>query len=174
MVNSFGFTAPVIEGTVVKIKEELDSEEEMKGEEILENTPSFFKKRANNNDDPLPKKSKNSYDRKYWRFRKWCEIKDVKNITENVLLDYFNEISKTFKYSTLWSTYSMLKSTLNTYHNIDISNFNRLKNYIKRQAAGYKAKKTQVFTHDDIKKFLTEASDDRYLAWKVRGTFLVY
>jgi hypothetical protein len=44
------------------------------------------------------------------------------------------------KSPTLWSTYSMLKATINVKHNIHISKFNKLVSFLKRMSDNYKPK----------------------------------
>lgn len=58
----------------------------------------------------VPDKSKARYERTYLSFEQWCGQKNVKVINENVLLAFFSEKALNFKPSSLWSTYSMLKS----------------------------------------------------------------
>ncbi|KAJ8974138.1 hypothetical protein NQ317_007312 [Molorchus minor] len=62
----------------------------------------------------------------YNRFKKWCAKKNVQVYSENVLLAYFSENAKNYKSSTLWAQYSMVKSCLIIYDNIDISKFPKL------------------------------------------------
>lgn len=64
----------------------------------------------------LPKVSKEKYEKAYKDFKQWCDGKKIGVINESVLLAYFStELS-----STSWTTYSMLRSTLNVKDNIDI------------------------------------------------------
>ncbi|KAJ3646056.1 hypothetical protein Zmor_023667 [Zophobas morio] len=58
----------------------------------------------------LPAKSKEKYEKTYGVFCQWREAKKVKNLDENVMLAYFYEKAKVLKASSLWSTYSMLKT----------------------------------------------------------------
>ncbi|KAJ8976493.1 hypothetical protein NQ317_018437 [Molorchus minor] len=69
----------------------------------------------------LPTKSRSLYDIAYNRFKKWCAEKNVQVYSENVLLAYFSENAKNYKSSTLWAQYSMVKSCLIIYDNIDIA-----------------------------------------------------
>ncbi|KAJ8966301.1 hypothetical protein NQ317_006412 [Molorchus minor] len=75
------------------------------------------------------------------RFKKWCAEKNVQVYSENVLLAYFSENAKNYKSSTLWAQYSMVKSCLIIYDNIDISKFPKLIAFLKRTGDGYQAKK---------------------------------
>ncbi|KAJ8976239.1 hypothetical protein NQ317_014218 [Molorchus minor] len=74
----------------------------------------------------LPTKSRSLYYIAYNRFKKWCAEKNVQVYSENVLLAYFSENAKNYKSSTLWAQYSIVKSCLIIYDNIDISKFPKL------------------------------------------------
>lgn len=115
----------------------------------------------------MPEKSKKIYEHQYLEFMKWCAIKNVSEYSEVVLLAYFYEISDKFKSSTLWSVYSMLKSTLAIRNNIDISKFFKLTAFLKNKSKGYRAKKSSIFTRNQLEQFFREASDELYLFEKV-------
>lgn len=115
----------------------------------------------------LPAKSKPAYDREYQIFNTWCRQKGALNVTESVILVYFQEMSQTKKASTLWTNYSMLRACLNIYRNCDISKFPRLQAFLKRQSQGYQPKKSKILDSADIDRFLLEADDLQYLANKV-------
>jgi predicted phosphoadenosine phosphosulfate sulfurtransferase len=44
--------------------------------------------------DLLPTKSREIYETTYNRFMKWCEEKNIKTYSENVLLVYFADLAK--------------------------------------------------------------------------------
>ncbi|KAJ3663071.1 hypothetical protein Zmor_007380 [Zophobas morio] len=92
--------------------------------------------------------------------------KQVTGTSENVLLVYFEEQSKKKKPSTLWSVYSMLRSTISLKEDIDISKYYKLVAFIKRQNTAYKPKKSSVFSRAEITKFLLEAPDNDFLSTK--------
>lgn len=117
----------------------------------------------------LPEKSREKYEQEFRLFMEWCQNKKVNSITENVVLAYFSEKSKVLKSSTLWSKYSMLRATLAVKRNVEIK-YPKLIAFLKRQSAGYRAKKSQTLTRDDINKFLLEAPDETYLMMKVQNT----
>jgi len=120
----------------------------------------------------LPEKSKLRYERVYNNYFAWCSMKNVKNIvSENVMMAYFCHEAKTKKVSTLWSTYSMLRSTINIKHGINISSYSKLIAYLKKQNVGYKAKKSNVFTKENIATFLKDAPVE-YLPQKVGCLYL--
>mgnify|MGYP000308873942 CR=1 FL=1 len=79
----------------------------------------------------LPEKSRDKYEIQYERFSKWCDSKETKNISENILLAYFAEKAKVMKSSTLWSIYSMLRSTISVKHDLNISEYKKLIAYLK-------------------------------------------
>ena len=115
----------------------------------------------------LPSKSRKLYEKQYDEFKKWCSLKGTQKCTENILLAYFLEKSKTGKCSTLWSYYSMLKSMLLVKSNIDISKFRKLLAFIKRKSDGYSPKKSKILTAEQVQQFLIEAVDEKYLLTKV-------
>lgn len=121
----------------------------------------------------LPTKSRSLYDIAYNRFKKWCAEKNVQVYSENVLLAYFSENAKNYKSSTLWAQYSMVKSCLIIYDNIDISKFPKLIAFLKRTGDGYQAKKSKILTKSEIDRFLSSADDKEFLMIKVRLLLLL-
>ncbi|KAJ8978326.1 hypothetical protein NQ317_015940 [Molorchus minor] len=95
---------------------------------------------------------------------------DIAYNRENVLLAYFSENAKNYKSSTLWAQYSMVKSCLIIYDNIDISKFPKrpkLIAFLKRTGDGYQAKKSKILTKSEIDRFLSSADDKEFLMIKV-------
>jgi hypothetical protein len=80
----------------------------------------------------IPEKSKRQYDKCYNDFKEQCNKNNVKTVSENVVLAYLMEKSKTVKSSTLWSTYSMLKLTLNIRDGIGVTKFLKLVPFLKK------------------------------------------
>ncbi|KAJ8975752.1 hypothetical protein NQ317_008107, partial [Molorchus minor] len=115
----------------------------------------------------LSDKFRQIYLKQYESFMEWCKTRKAKNLNEEVFLVYFLEKAKSFKSSTLWSIYSMLKSTVMVKNNIEISKFPKLIAFFKKQNVGDQAKKSAVFTRSDLSRFLTEAPDQDYLMWKL-------
>lgn len=97
----------------------------------------------------------------------WRSVKNINSYTENDLLVYFREVSEKYKSSSLWSLYSMLKTTLNVKHNINIEQYLRLRAFLKRKAEGYQPTKANIFSPQEINKFINAAPDHKYLATKV-------
>jgi hypothetical protein len=97
----------------------------------------------------IPEKSKRQYDKCYNDFKEQCNKNNVKTVSENVVLAYLMEKSKTVKSSTLWSTYSMLKLTLNIRDGIGVTKFLKLVPFLKK-SVGYQVKKCKVLTRDQI------------------------
>ncbi|XP_066585872.1 tyrosine recombinase XerC-like [Prorops nasuta] len=119
----------------------------------------------------LPAKSKERYNIAYNEFLKWQKLHNVTTISEKVMLIYFSELSEKWKASTLWSHFSMLKSTILINHNLDISKYNNVVIYLKRQSVNYECKKSNVLSPEHIEQFLTNAPDVEYLATKVALIF---
>ncbi|KAK5647863.1 hypothetical protein RI129_002755 [Pyrocoelia pectoralis] len=133
----------------------------------VENTPAEILEAANEATyNTLRDKSKEKYMHEYYSFKKWCDLKKVKQITENAVLAYFFEKSKSLKSPSLWCKYSMLRTTIAIRENIDIK-YPRLIAFLKRQSSGYKPKKSDTFSRDDMNNFLKDAPDEKYLLMKV-------
>jgi hypothetical protein len=84
----------------------------------------------------LPVKSRKKYDKAYQQFEDWCREKRVRDITEEVLLAYFEQKPRKLKGSTLWSLFSMLRSTIQLKKNIEIKKYASLITFIKRKSTG--------------------------------------
>lgn len=134
--------------------------------------PDFDEAAKNITLNLLPPKSKAIYEKTYNDFLKWCAVNKVKTITENVLLVYFDEQSKIYKPTSLWSRYSMIKANLAAKENIDVSQFKRLFAFLKRQSEGYEPKKSKILNREQITKFFLEAPDDTFLMMKVRKSLI--
>lgn len=115
----------------------------------------------------LPVKSRGKYEKEYKKFCIWCDENNVVNITENIVLAYFNIMSQTKKASTMWSSYSMLRTCLSLYKNIDISTYTKLVALLKRQSQNYQPKKSKTLDSEEVVKFINDANDDTFLAMKV-------
>ena len=117
--------------------------------------------------DSLPKKSKLEYTKEYNLFKAWRKTQGTSSFAEAVFIIYFNELSEKLSSATLWSKYSKIRSTINKFDGIDISNYKQLIGILKQLRANYTPKKSKVFTANDISKFLNEASNNQYLDIKV-------
>lgn len=69
--------------------------------------------------------------------------------------------------ASLWSKYSMLKSTLLVHENINISGFTKVIAFLKKCNIGYESNKSKIFTREEVNKFMKEAPNDEYLLTKV-------
>lgn len=114
----------------------------------------------------LPAKSKEKYMKVRDNFLNWRKQKSCNSFSENVLFVYFEELSVNKKSSSLWSIYSMLRSTLQLLDNVDISKYSKLISFLKRKNEGYVPKQSMVLTNEDVKKFINAASDYEYLHLK--------
>ena len=119
-------------------------------------------------DYALPSRSKKKYKNAYLDFGKWKKKENTAVTSENVLIAYFKELSEKFRPTTLWATYSMLKSTIHQKENTIIETFKSLIVFLKRKAEGYVPKKAKVLKTTEVEKFLKEAPNNQYLATKVR------
>jgi hypothetical protein len=100
--------------------------------------------------------------------------KNVVRISEKVLLAYLDEKSEKLKPPTLWSTFSMLKAMLNVKENIDVRKVPTNVPYLKNKSVGYRGKKSNILTQEDISKFIEEAADEKNLLKKVMNIHIYY
>ena len=98
---------------------------------------------------------------------KWKTEKHINGIPENVMLAYFGELAQKYSSSSLWTFYSMLRSTLNINNNIEIEKYSKLRAFLKRKSHGFQAKKSKILNQQEIKSFLKDAPDQVYLDIKV-------
>lgn len=84
--------------------------------------------------------------------------KKIKKYTENTLLAYFVELVMQYKVFSLWSFYSMIRSTLIANDCIDISRYTKLLPQVD-----FVKKKSKTIGIEDVYKFLLEVPDDEYL-----------
>lgn len=123
---------------------------------------------ANARKSLLPRKSKLIYEDTYSAYRKWCQIQKITRTTEDSILAYFSSELMRYKSSSLWSKYSMLRTTININEGVDISKFPNITAYLKRQADGYKPKKSLVLLKEHVDAFLIQADNKVHLLNKVR------
>lgn len=119
----------------------------------------------------LPKTPKNKYESTYKRFMNWTLQNNAQTLSENVLVAYLKKLSKELKPSSLWTTFSMLKTMLKLRNNIDISSYTKCILFLKFQSSGYQCQKSLTLTSEQINKFLSEAPDWEYLFTKVSMPF---
>lgn len=146
---------------------DLENDSEETGDETL--TPEEIINQANTaTENLLPAKSKEQYIKEYNTFMEWRNKQSAGSFSERVILAYFEEKSKNSKSSTLWSCFSKLKATLLIQQNVDIGKYSKLIAYLKRQSVGYRPKKSNIFSREEVYKFLLEAPDDIFLMLKVK------
>lgn len=137
-------------------------------DEAMDCTPPELREAADRiGESLLPKKSKLRYEKAFQIFEAWCSQKGTRNTaSETVLLAYFGELSKEKKPSTLWATYSMLKTIIKLREKADISKHAKLIAFLKRQNLGFQPKKSSVFSRENVNEFLTKATEE-FLSIKV-------
>ncbi|KAJ8672430.1 hypothetical protein QAD02_003689 [Eretmocerus hayati] len=154
--------------------EDHSSDESGEEEEIMDNFDEIAKSIVQTG--TLPEKSAERYSLVYNTYKKWKEdnIKSLSESEENNLLVYFQTLTvKKVAPPTLWSVWSMLRKTLGTRDDIDLSRFLSLKSYIKKVNKGYKPRKAFVLRWNHIMKFMNEAPDSTELARKIMLIFAI-
>ena len=122
----------------------------------------------------LPSASQGRYRLVYDNFQKWNMVLGATPVSETILMKYFMELAEKNKPTTLFGTYSMLKATLRINDNIDISSYSALLKFLKQQNVGYTPVKSQLFTIEEIEKFINEAFDEDWLHYKVGASFHLF
>lgn len=122
--------------------------------------------RSSNN--VVPALSKPKYEKVYEEFQKWNKLKGGTPVTQNILMKYFTDLAERTKPSTLWAYYSMIKATLRSNDNIDITSWSKLLDFLKRKNVGYKPTRATTFTEQQLETFMNEAPDEQWLDAKVR------
>lgn len=142
----------------------------------MELPQELVRQAANVANDLLPRKSRERYEDEYNKFGDWCKIKNitVNQVSDDVMLVYISEMSKILKSPTLWSRFSMLKSTLKVKHNVDASKFFKSLTFLKRQSVGYVPKKSNVLSAHEVTQFLMDAPNDKWLLAKVILIFGIF
>uniref|UniRef100_A0ABD2WE08 Tyr recombinase domain-containing protein n=1 Tax=Trichogramma kaykai TaxID=54128 RepID=A0ABD2WE08_9HYME len=145
-----------------------DSESESETEEetnVAKELKELIEKARSN---VIPEKSKSLYEAQYTKFKSWCsEMKLGNEISQDILLAYFQKLSETYAPTTLWATYTKIKAMVSCKENKDISKFLELHAFLKSKSKKHIVKKSKVFTPDEISKFLNEAPDTENLLHKV-------
>ncbi|XP_051158528.1 uncharacterized protein LOC127279910 [Leptopilina boulardi] len=114
----------------------------------------------------LPTKSKAIYESAYNAYSEWKKSRNVNATSESTLLVYFDELSKKYKSTTLWSLHSKLKSTIKIKEKVDIDKYKALSAFMHSHSRGHINKQAYVLTTEELNTFLTTAPDIKYLAAK--------
>lgn len=121
----------------------------------------------------LAEKSKKYYQKVYEQFMEWKVLKQASSFSERILLAYFFELSEKYKSSTLWTYYSMLRSMIKHHHSINIETYTKLRSFLKSKSENYEPKKAKTLSPEQIKQFIIEAPDVKYLATKVKDSYIL-
>jgi integrase len=120
------------------------------------------------NEELLPDSSKDLYLKEYNRFKNWCKEKKCPNyLSSSIIESYFKELSEQYVPSTLWSKFSMLKKTLLIFDKFELTNWNKISQWLKNQDKYHKRKKATTFSRQEIDLFLEQAPDDSYFIHKL-------
>lgn len=149
----------------------MESEIELLEEDLLPDDdfipPHIQAKALKPGEKTFPKKSKVQYLKVYNKFNAWREANNIKGLSEIVFLAYFEDLSETMAPGSLWSIYSMLRSTVQNKHNINIHDYSGVIAFLKQTNKGYKPKKAKTLTAEELRQFFLNAPDEQYLAAKV-------
>ncbi|PSN42848.1 hypothetical protein C0J52_16420 [Blattella germanica] len=88
--------------------------------------------------------------------------------------DDVDGLSKVFAASSLWCTYSMLKTILRVREKVDVSSFTNVVSFLKKMSVRHVPRKSNVLSRSQIDEFLLNAPDDVFLLIKVVIAFGVF
>ena len=143
---------------------------DVEDDEVMLCTPPELKELADSAQvDRLPKISRTKYETAYLDFVKFKKIHKTSVSTDNVVLAYFKELSKTHAPSSLWNRFSMLKSFIKIKEKVDLGSFENLAGFLKQTSVGFEPKQSDVLTKDQIRQFISDAPDLQFLATKVKN-----
>ncbi|KAK5641228.1 hypothetical protein RI129_009775 [Pyrocoelia pectoralis] len=100
-------------------------------DEITSTPPDITEKAMVATNNLLPEKSRKIYEKFYNQFMEWRTKNNIASYSENVLIVYFEELSNKIKSPSLWTRYSILKSTLNIKNQINIAQYPKLHALLK-------------------------------------------
>ncbi|PSN57380.1 hypothetical protein C0J52_02867 [Blattella germanica] len=84
------------------------------------------------------------------------------------------KMSKVFAASSLWCTYSKLKTLLRVREKVDVSSFTNVVSFLKKISVRHVPRKSNVLSRSQIDEFLLNAPDDVFLLIKVVIAFGVF
>lgn len=125
-------------------------------------------------DEILPKKSKELYQKAFKKYQNWALENKAEKVDQDVMLAYFSTQTSEMAPNTRWTHYSMLKMMVNKEYSVDIGVFKKLTAFLKRKSEGYQPKKAKILELDHIETFLKDAPDVEFLAVKVAPFSLKY
>ncbi|PSN40214.1 hypothetical protein C0J52_17646 [Blattella germanica] len=82
--------------------------------------------------------------------------------------------SKVFAASSLWCTYSKLKTILRVREKVDVSSFTNVVSFLKKMSVRHVPRKSNVLSRSQIDEFLLNVPDDVFLLIKVVTAFGVF
>ena len=122
----------------------------------------------------LPRKSQQKYLNAYEHFDTWRNLNEVeRRVDKEVLMAYFLDVSKHWKPTTLWARYSMIKSVLIQKFDVDIGQYKCLTKFLGNKSKGYKPRKAKPLLAHNLKTFLNQAPDEKYLFTKVSSSLII-
>ena len=104
----------------------------------------------------IPKKSALRYETLFLQMQEWKRVNGLpeNDYTQDTLLVYFDEISKRYAPSTLWTHYSAIKKVLKVQKDVSIKGYENLQDLLKINSSGHVPKKSQASLLTFIKNFL--------------------
>jgi integrase len=135
--------------------------------------PELREKAAAIRESALPRKSMGRYQKEYAKFEKWLEEKNVKKISENTVMAYFEYLANEKKNagSTLMTKYSELHQVLLIEKKMDISTFGALTSFLGHKKKDHVPKQAPGFTRQQVDDYLRTANNEHDLHRKLIFAF---
>lgn len=111
----------------------------------------------------------NSHKTAYKNYIEWCLGKNLTEVDEDALVMYFKEMELTrkWKYSTIWVRYKMIRKQLVLRHKVNISQYLKLRSFLQERNKAFSSKKSKYLSKEHFETFVSQAPDVQYLAVKV-------
>ena len=109
-------------------------------------------------------------------FSNFFNFEENQKPNEEHLILYFNRLrnEKKFASSSLWAKYSMINYKMQTIHGIKLQSYPRLTILMKSFEQGYIRKTANVFSNQDIEKFIKEAPDNDEFVYMKAAVIIAY
>jgi len=111
----------------------------------------------------VPSASAGTYSKQWDNYLKWAALKQLTEDTiysEDSLLVYFQELSKHYAPSSMWTIFSCINCYFQIHKGINIKQFYSLVRFLKQLSATHVPKQAKAFTEKEISLYLQSAPND--------------
>jgi integrase len=112
---------------------------------------------------PTNKRSQKQYEKYQNMFKNWLannSSNDITIATEANLIDFFTYVKHVYAPSTIWSIYSAINAEWHVRRSSKLKDMPFLYDFLKRITKDHKAKKSDIFTSNDINNLMNALDDN--------------